>query len=340
MGSLEDLQAFLKGDRPERPVTRDRKPRSDRLTAKAPDLNGGVKLPPSPLTSKPVHREARPTKDAAVGPPILDLEKQRGSQSPHERAEEAARQERNKGEDIEDMAAKNVRAMAEAREQSRNEAARAGMAEAMTENLKEHEVLPKTPEDTGEIAFMKEGGGGAGGAGGAGGLAGGGTVAVASDPGVFTPTYGGEAKARLGMRPGKKKRKKKKDKYRTSGVTKLDRFLRGEKVNQTKKSVSVQEFATWLVEDALVTKKLDATRRRPGVGGVPENYVDDPPTGKSRSGPVRNPWGRGGKLKPAKGQQFLTDFKKMNLVSRVLEQEGSVMSLMKAIDIDTSIDVD
>ena len=66
----------------------------------------------------------------------------------------------------------------------------------------------------------------------------------------------------------------------------------------------------------------------------------DPPTGKSRSGPVRTPWGRSGKLKPAKGQQFLTDFKKMNLVSRVLEQEGSVMSLMKAIDIDTSIDVD
>ena len=93
MGSLEDLQAFLKGDRPERPVTRDRKLRSDRLTAKAPDLNGGVKLPPSPLTSKPVHRETRPRKDAAVGPPILDLEKQRGSQSPQERAEEAAKQE-------------------------------------------------------------------------------------------------------------------------------------------------------------------------------------------------------------------------------------------------------
>ena len=338
MSSLEDLQAFLKGDRPERSVTRDRKLRSDRSTAKAPDLNDGVKLPKQPLTAKPVHREARPKKNAAVGPPILDLEKQRGKlrQSPQERAEEAARQERNKGEDIADMAAKNVKAIKDVQSDAKVAAAREGMAEAMGDKLRADKVLP---EDTGEIAFMKEGGGGAGGAGGAGGLAGGGTVAVASDPGVFTPTYGGEAKARLGMRPGKKKRKKKKDKYRTSGVTKLDRFLRGEKVNQTKKSVSVQEFATWLVEDVLVTKKLDVTRRRPGVAGVPENYVDDPPTGKSRSGPVRNPWGRGGKLKPAKGQQFLTDFKKMNRIANVLEEKGSVMSLMKAIDIDTSIDI-
>ena len=308
MSSLEDLRAFLKGDRPERSVTRDRKSRSDRLTAKAPDLNDGVKLPNQPLTAKPVHREARPKKNAAVGPPILDLEKQSD----------------------EEMIEANIKAVEEAREAGKS---------PLTPNQQKivrrmREERPKTEE----IPLMEKDAGG--GAGGMGGLAGGGTVAVASDPGVFTSTYGGDAKRRLGMRPGKKKRKKKKDKYRTSGVTKLDRFLRGEKVNQTKKSVSVQEFATWVVEDALVNKKLDATKRRPGVAGVPENYVDDPPTGRGRSGPVRNPWGRGGKLKPAKGQQFLTDFKKMNLIATVLEKEGSVMSLMKAIDIDTSVDVD
>ena len=333
MSNLEDLQAFLKGDRPERPVTRDRPPRSDRSTPRVPDLNGGEKLPKQPLTAKPVHREARPKKNAAVGPPILDLEKDDVARVPGEKEQDR----RSLAQKDKDSLDETNRAMVEAREQSRTDSARAGMANVLEERLKEEEVIPRTTEDTGEVAFMKEGGGGAGGAG---GLAGGGTVAVASDPGVFTSTYGGDAKRRLGMYPGKKKRKKKKDKYRTSGVTKLDRFLRGEKVNQTRKAVSVQEFATWVVEDALVNKKLDATKRRPGVGGVPENYVDDPPTGKGRSGPVRNPWGRGGKLKPAKGQQFLTDFKKMNLVATVIEKEGSVMSLMKAIDIDTSVDVD
>ena len=63
------------------------------------------------------------------------------------------------------------------------------------------EERPKTEE----IPLMEKD---AGGGGGMGGLAGGGTVAVASDPGVFTSTYGGDAKRRLGMRPGKKKRKK------------------------------------------------------------------------------------------------------------------------------------
>jgi len=143
------------------------------------------------------------------------------------------------------------------------------------------------------------------------------------------------------MQSSERQRKKKKDKHRTSGVTKLDRFLRGEPVNQTdkQKSVSVQEFATWLVEDAIVNKKLDPTKRRPGVGGVPENYVDDPPSGKSHTGPVRNPWGRGGKNKPAKGQLFISEFKKMENVSKVLEAEGSVISLLKAIDIDVPDEV-
>ena len=247
---------------------------------------------------------------------------------------------RGAAEKDKEMLAETTRAMAEDREQSRTDAARAGMADAMTDKLKEDKVLPKTPEDTGEIAFMKEGGGGggagAGGAGGAGGLAGGGTVAVASDPGVFTNTYGGDSKRRLGMHSAKKKKKKKKgkkekDKAITSGVTKLDRFLRGEKVNQTRKSVSVQEFATWLVEDAIV-KNLDPTRRRPGVGGVPENYVDDIPTGKSR--PSKPRLGT-----PAKGQSEFKNFEKMENVSKVLETEGSILNLMKAIDMDIPVEV-
>ena len=199
-------------------------------------------------------------------------------------------------------------------------------------------------ESAKEIPLMEKDGGGGGGAGGAGGLAGGGTVAVASDPGVFTPTYGGGSKRRLGMAPSKKKKKKKKDKYRTSGVTKLDRFLRGEKVNQiTKKSaqsISVQDFATWLVEDA-ISKKLDPTNRRPGTGGVPSNYIDDPPTGKTNTGPPRNPWGRKGRFGPAKGQQGYTmKFKKMDNIATVLDAGGSVLDLVKALDLDVPIKVD
>lgn len=191
-------------------------------------------------------------------------------------------------------------------------------------------VRPTTPPP--EIPLMiKEGGAGGGGEGDGSGF--GGTVAVASDPGVFTPTYGADSKKKLGMKPEKKNTKT--DKSKTSGVTKADRFLRGEKVNQSRKSIPVQDFATWVVEE--VRKALDPTKRRPGVGNVPPNYVDDPPTGKKHSGPPRNPWGRGGKMKPAKGQQFLTDFMKMENISRVLETEGSVMNLMKAIDIDIPV---
>ena len=273
------------------------------------------------------------------------LEKQRRRLSPQERAEEAASQERNKGEDIADMAAKNVKAMAADREAARIASGREGMAQAMKDKLKEDEVLPPTTEDTGEVAMMKEGGGGgggAGGAGGAGGLAGGGTVAVASDPGVFTSTYGSNAKRRLGMEPAKKKKKKKKkkdkDKYHTSGVTKLDRFLRGEKVNQARKSVSVQEFAEWLVDDArtsLMKDQKPSTRDTTyGTG------VNEPPTNETHRGKVRNPWGSKGRFKALKGQQGYTDIKhfvKMKNVANTLESQGTVLDLMKALDMDIPV---
>jgi len=131
----------------------------------------------------------------------------------------------------------------------------------------------------------------------------------------------------------KKGKKKEKDKAITSGVTKLDRFLRGEKVNQTRKSVSVQEFATWLVEDALV-KDLDPTRRRPGTGGVPSNYIDDIPTGKSRPSAHKTRPGT-----PAKGQSEFKNFEKMENISKALETEGSILNLMKAIDMDIPVEV-
>ena len=69
---------------------------------------------------------------------------------------------RGAAEKDKDMLAETTRAMAEDREKARIASDREGMAEAMRDKLKEDEVLPKTPEDTGEVAFMKEGGGGAG----------------------------------------------------------------------------------------------------------------------------------------------------------------------------------
>lgn len=255
---------------------------------------------------------------------------------------------RDKESDTRDLAQKDKdalaetnRAMASDREKSRVEAARAGMADVLEDNLKEDKVLPSTPEDTGEIAMMKEGGGGgggAGGAGGAGGLAGGGTVAVASDPGVFTPTYGGSSKRRLGMQPSKKKKKKhKKDKYKTSGVTKLDRFLRGEKINQisNSKSVSVQKFAEWLVDDV---RKALRPENRDNTGGV---GVNEPPTNETHRGKVRNPWGRGGRFKPLRDQQgYTAKLKKMENIANTINSGGSVLDLIKAIDIDIPVEVD
>jgi hypothetical protein len=263
---------------------------------------------------------------------FLNKERRNPDLSPVKRKEPS--DNRNLAQKDRDALAETTEAMEEAREQSRIDAARAGMSDVLEDRLKDKGITKPSPP-LGTYMMEKDGGGDGGG-----GLASGGTVAVASDPGVFTPTFGGDSKRRMGMQ-SKKKKNDNKDKTVTSGVTKLDRFLRGEPVNQTdkKKSVSVQEFATWLVEDAIVNKKLDPTKRRPGVAGVPENFVDDPPSGKSYTGPVRNPWGRGGKNKPAKGQLFISEFKKMENVSKVLEAEGSVISLLKAIDIDVPVEV-
>ncbi len=194
---------------------------------------------------------------------------------------------------------------------------------------------------TKEIPLMEKdggGGGGAGGAGGAGGLAGGGTVAVASDPGVFSSTYGGDSKRRLGMEPPKKKKKKKKkkDKYHTSGVTKLDRFLRGEKVNQitNSKSVSVQKFAEWLVDDV---RKALRPENRDNTGGV---GVNEPPTNETHRGRVRNPWGRGGRFKALKGQQgYTANLEKMENIANTINSGGTVLDLIKAIDMDIPVEV-
>ena len=196
-------------------------------------------------------------------------------------------------------------------------------------------------ESAKEIPLMEKdggGGGGAGGAGGAGGLAGGGTVAVASDPGVCPATYGGDSKRRLGMKPSKKK-KKKKDKYRTSGVTKVDRFLRGEPVNQKK---SVQEFAQWVVQEARVEMlQLDAKPEN-----VNTNDVNEPPlVASKKSGKVRNPQGRRGNFGMAPGQQgytrsqYSSHFNKMETITKVLQSQPSVLNLLKALDTDVPMGV-
>jgi hypothetical protein len=239
-------------------------------------------------------------------------------------------------QELEDVVRRNNQALAENREQSRQDSAREGMANTLESDLKNRNIIPKTSEDTEEIAMMKEGGGGDGG----GGLAGGGTVAVASDPGVFSPTYGGDSKRRLGMRnstKGKKKKKKKKDKYQTSGVTKLDRFLRDEQVNQltTSKSVSVQKFAEWLVDDV---RKALRPENRDTTGGV---GVNEPPTNETHRGKVRNPWGRGGRFKPLKGQQgYTSKLVKMENIASTLDSGGTVIDLIKAIDMDVPVEVD
>ena len=268
-------------------------------------------------------------------------------ESPQDRQAEAEKKERDKGEDIADVAAKNVKAVKDAKDASKITAAREAMAGAMEEKLREDKVLPKR---TGEVAMMKEGGGGgAGGAGGAGGLAGGGTVAVASDPGVFTNTYGGDSKRRLGMAPTKRKKKKKKkkekDKAITTGVTKADRFLRGEEVNQARKSV--QQFAQWLVEEARTGLiQLDAKKENVNTGEVDESpRVASKPTSLG-SQKVKNPQGRRGNFGPAPGQQgvsrpqFSHHFSKMKTITEVLNSNPSVLSLLKALDTDVPIGVD
>jgi|3_EtaG_2_1085321.scaffolds.fasta_scaffold01242_15 uncharacterized protein YcbK (DUF882 family) len=242
---------------------------------------------------------------------------------------------RTSQQELEDIVRRNNQALAENREQSRQDSAREGMANTLESDLKNRNIIPKTSEDTEEIAMMKEGGGDGGG-----GLAGGGTVAVASDPGVFSSTYGGDSKRRLGMQSHKKKKKKKKkekDKYQTSGVTKLDRFLRDEKINQltNSKSVSVAKFAEWLVDDV---RKALRPENRDNTGGV---GVNEPPTNETHRGKVRNPWGSKGKFKALRGQQGYTmDFKKMENIANTLDSGGTVIDLIKAIDMDAPVEVD
>ncbi len=253
--------------------------------------------------------------------------------------EEGKVEEKKPSEKVKDMVAENVKAVKDAQSDAKVSAAREAMTKVVEDKLKESEVIPKTPKDTGEVAMMKEGGGG--GAGGAGGLAGGGTVAVASDPGVFTSTYGGDSKRRLGMK--KKPRKKdKKDKSITSGVTKADRFLRGEEVNQSRKSV--QDFAKWVIEEARMSMiQLDA---RPE--NVNTNDIDEPPVvANKKSGTPRNPHGRRGKQGLSPGQQGYTrrqydhhfNFTKMKAISKALNSDPSVLSLLKALDTDVPIGV-
>ena len=199
------------------------------------------------------------------------------------------------------------------------------------------------------MPLLEKDGGGGGGAGGAGGLAGGGTVAVASDPGVFTTTYGGDSKRRLGMGAKKKKKKKKKEKDKavTTGVTKADRFLRGEEVNQTRKmDNSVQEFATWVVEEARVSMLQLAAKKE----NVNTGEVNEPPKISSKptslgSQKVKNPHGRRGKFGAAPGQQGVSrpqfqHFTKMETLSKVLNSNPSVLLLLKALDTDVPIGVD
>ena len=243
------------------------------------------------------------------------------------------------------MIARNIQDVKDIKAASQIAAAREGMANVMEDRLKEKKVLPKP---TGEVAMMKEGGGGgAGGAGGAGGLAGGGTVAVASDPGVFTATYGGDSKRRLGMK--KKPRKKdKKDKSITSGVTKVDRFLRNEEVNQARKSV--QDFAKWVVDEARVGMlQLDAKPENEdstGGTGIDETVrVATQPWSRLK---VANPQGRRGNSGLAPGQQGYTrrqydhhfNLTKMKAISKALNSDPSVLSLLKALDTDVPIGVD
>lgn len=251
--------------------------------------------------------------------------------------EEGKVEEKKPSEKVKDIVAKNVKAVRDAQSDAKVSATREAMTKVVEDKLKEDEVIPRTPKDTGEVAMMKEGGGGDGG----GGLAGGGTVAVASDPGVFTPTFGGDSKRRLGMR-SKKTKKDKKDKSITSGVTKADRFLRGEEVNQSRKSV--QDFAKWVIEEARMSMiQLDA---RPE--NVNTNDIDEPPVvANKKSGPPRNPHGRRGKQGLSPGQQGYTrrqydhhfKFTKMKAISKALNSDPSVLSLLKALDTDVPIGV-
>ena len=119
-------------------------------------------------------------------------------ESPHDTQEE------DKRLSDKEMREANVKAIEEARRKGKS---------TLTPRQRDmvRTVEEETPQKPKEIPLMEKDAGGGGGDGG-GGLAGGGTVAVASDPGVFTSTYGGDSKRRLGMHtPKKKKKKKEKD---------------------------------------------------------------------------------------------------------------------------------
>jgi len=92
----------------------------------------------------------------------------------------------------------------------KNQAAREKSRARLIDDVKSGKEIAMSKSTTLDqfISFLKEDGGG-------GAVAGVGTVAVSSDPGVFTPTYGGNSS--------------KKNKQKRSGVDKLDRFLRDSK---------------------------------------------------------------------------------------------------------------
>ncbi len=67
----------------------------------------------------------------------------------------------------------------------------------------------------------------------------------------------------------------------------------------------------------------------------------EPPTTGTHRGKVRNPDGRGGKFRPLHGQQGYTmDFKKMDTIANTISSGGSVLDLIKAIDIDIPDELD
>jgi hypothetical protein len=248
------------------------------------------------------------------------------NQSPHEAQEEDERLS------DEEMREANVKAVEEAREKGK--ASLTPRQREMARTIEEEN--PPKPK---EMPLLEKDGGGDGG----GGLAGGGTVAVASDPGVFTNTFGGGAKKRMGIQSSNKK-KDKKDKTVTSGVTKADRFLRGEEVNQSRKSV--QDFAKWVIEEARVGMiQLDARPENVNTNDINESVrVATQPWSRLK---VPNPQGRRGNHGLAPGQQGYTrrqydhhfNFTKMETISRILKSDPSVLSLLKALDTDVPIGV-
>ena len=255
------------------------------------------------------------------------------NQSPHDVPKEDTRLS------DEEMREANVKAVEEARSAGKS---------TLTDRQRKmaNQMSEERPQKPKEIPLLEKDGGGGGGGAGAGGLAGGGTVAVSTSPGVFTETFGGNAKRRMGLQPRKKKTDKK-DKTVTSGVTKVDRFLRNEEVNQSRKSV--QDFAKWVVDEARVGMiQLDARpENEDSTGGTGVNETPKVSTHPVSRLKVANSQGRRGKQGLAPGQQGYSrdqydhhfNFNKMEALTRVLKSEPSVLSLLKALDTDVPIGV-